>query len=246
MIASCPGPLPTNRKPVSRGAADGEMVYRRIIAASIFVVATERDSKLMKRILLSGIFVVLVLAAAAETEAQRIEITPFVGYQFGGELEEIGDEPITRKLDQSPTWGLMLDFGITHFDQVELYYSSQGTDLNRGVEPSVGVTIDHFQIGAIHQYAPNDPINPYIGIALGASKFSIDGGSDTRFSGSISGGVKMVVSDHLGFRFDGRIFGISTGSDPISCSDEICIGYPDTSVIWQYTVNAGVMIHFGR
>ena len=210
------------------------------------VDATERDSKFMKRILFSGMLVVLVLTAPAQAEAQQIEITPFVGYQFGGELEEIGDEPITRKLDQSPTWGLMLDFGITNLDQVEFYYSSQGTDLNRDVEPAVGVTIDHFQIGAIHQYAPNRPVNPYIGISLGASRFVVGGDSDTRFSGSLSGGVKMVVSDHLGFRFDARVFGISTGSNPITCSEELCIGYPDTSIIWQYTVNAGVMIHFGR
>ncbi len=199
----------------------------------------------MKRILFSGMLVVLVLAVAAQAEAQQIEITPFVGYQFGGELEETDDDPITRKLDQSPTWGLMLNVGITNLDQVEFYYSSQGTDLNRGVEPALGVTIDHFQIGAIHQYAPGRPINPYIGISLGASKFVIGGDSDTRFSASLSGGVKMVVSDHLGFRFDGRVFGISTGSNPITCSDEFCIGYPDNSIIWQYTINAGVMIHFG-
>ena len=199
----------------------------------------------MKRILFSGMLVALVLAAAAQAEAQQIEITPFVGYQFGGELEETDDEPITRKLDQSPTWGLMLNVGITYLDQLEFYYSSQRTDLNRGVEQAVGVTIDHFQIGAIHQYAPSRPINPYIGISLGASKFVIGGDSDTRFSGSLSGGVKMVVSDHLGFRFDARVFGISTGTNPITCSDEFCIGYPDTSIIWQYTINAGVMIHFG-
>lgn len=199
----------------------------------------------MKRILFSGMLVALVLAAAVRTEAQQIEITPFVGYQFGGELEEAGDEPITRDLDQNPTWGLLLDFSVTDLEQVEIYYSRQDTDLNRGTDPPVGVTVDHFQIGAIHQYAPNRPVNPYIGISLGASKFVVGGDSDTRFSGSLSGGVKMVVSDHLGFRFDGRIFGISTGSDPITCSEGYCIGYPDTSIIWQYTVNAGVMIHFG-
>ena len=221
------------------------MVYLHINSASIRVDAIERDPMLMKRFLFSGLLVVLVLAAAAQTEAQQIEITPFVGYQFGGELDEVGDEPITRDLEQSPTWGLMLDFGITDLDQVEIYYSSQGTDLNRDAEPVEGVTIDHFQIGAIHQYAPNRPVNPYIGISLGASKFVVDGDSDTRFSGSLCGGVKMVVSDHLGFRFDGRVFGISTGSSAITCSEDFCIGYPDTSIIWQYTVNAGVMIHFG-
>ncbi len=219
-----------------------------MVAASCFhheVDAFERTNTPMSRTLPIGIFVVVSLVAAAPAPAQQFEITPFVGYQFGGELDEIGDDTITYKLEQSPTWGLMFDVGITDFNQVELYYSTQGTDLNRGVEPAVGVTTDHFQIGAIHQYAPGRPINPYIGIALGATRFEIGGDSDTRFSGAISGGLKMVVSDHLGFRFDARFFGISTGSSPITCSDELCIGYPDTSIIWQYTVNAGVMVHFG-
>jgi len=200
----------------------------------------------MNRTLPLVVVTAVSLVAAAPSAAQKIEITPFAGYQFGGELDEIGDETTTLDLEQSATWGLILDFGITDLDQVELYYSSQGTELDRGAEPAIGVTIDSFQIGAIHQYAPRKPINPYIGLTLGATRFDIGGDSDTRFSGAVSGGVKMIVSDHLGFRFDGRIFGISTGSGAVSCSEELCIGYPDSSIIWQYTVNAGVIIHFGR
>jgi len=200
----------------------------------------------MNRTLPLVVVTAVALVAAAPVAAQKIEITPFVGYQFGGELDEIGDETTTLDLEQSATWGLILDFSITDLDQVEIYYSSQGTDLDRGVQPAIGVTIDSFQIGAIHQYAPRKPINPYIGLTLGATRFDIGGDSDTRFSGAVSGGVKMIVSDHLGFRFDGRIFGISTGSGAVSCVEELCIGYPDSSIIWQYTVNAGVIIHFGR
>lgn len=200
----------------------------------------------MRRILTLDILFVLAFIAASTAEAQRFEITPFVGYQFGGELEETGDETTTRKLEQSPAWGLILDYSITGLDQVEFYYSSQGTELNRGLDSAQDVKIDTYQIGAIHQYAPNRPVNPYIGVTLGASRFTIGGDSDTRFSGALSGGVKMIVSDHLGFRLDGRVTGISTGSGAISCSDDVCIGYPHTSIIWQYTVNAGVIIHFGR
>ena len=192
-----------------------------------------------------GGLVILTMVSASFAKTPRIEITPFVGYQFGGELAVIDDDTDNYKLDQGTTWGLMLDFGVTDLDQVEFYYSSQGTNLNLGVESSPGVTVDHIQIGAIHQCAPRKPINPYIGMTLGASRFEIAGDSDTRFSGSIGGGVKMVVSDHLGFRFDGRVFGISTGSNPISCSEDLCVDYPTTSIIWQYTINAGVIIHFG-
>lgn len=198
----------------------------------------------MKRTFQLGMLVFLALAIAAPAQAQRIEITPFVGYQFGGELAEIGDSITNLDIEESPTWGLIFDIDITGLDQVEVYYSSQGTELNRGSAPAPKVTIDTLQIGAIHQYAPNRPINPYFGLTLGATRFDLDGGSDTRFSGGLTGGLKMIVSDHLGFRFDARVFGITTGSGNISCSEDLCIGYPDTSVIWQYTVNAGVIIHF--
>jgi hypothetical protein len=214
-------------------------------AATSEAGAVERWAQPMRRIFPLGVFVAISLLASAPAAAQRIEITPFVGYQFGGELAEIDDETVNFKLDQAPTWGLMIDFGITDSDQAELYYSSQGTDLNRGLDSSIGVTIDHFQIGALHHYAPRQPINPYIGLTLGATRFQLEGASDTRFSAAIAGGLKMIVSDHLGFRLDGRVFGISTGSDAITCGDDFCIGYPDTSIIWQYTVNAGVIIHFG-
>jgi hypothetical protein len=197
----------------------------------------------MKRlILLCGVLILSISASPAE--AQRLEITPFVGYQFGGELTESGEETLTLDLDQSTTWGLIFNASVTANESIEVYYSSQSTNLDGGVNGSPKIGVDHLQIGAIHEYAPNRPINPYVGITLGATRFDVPGGNDTRFSGSVSIGAKMTVSDHLGFRFDGRVFGISTGSDAIGCVESDCIGYPDTSIMWQYTVNAGVIVRF--
>jgi hypothetical protein len=200
----------------------------------------------MNRLFTLCLFTVLALAVATPASAQKIEITPFVGYQFGGELTEIGDVTVNRKLEQNPMWGLALDFAITGLDQVEIYYSSQSTELNRGTEPAIDAKVDFIQVGALHHYSPHKPINPYVGFTLGATRYGVEGGNDTRFSAGIALGLKMLVSDHLGFRFDGRIFGTSTGSGTIGCSDQGCIGYPDTSIIWNYNVSAGVIIHFGR
>jgi hypothetical protein len=199
----------------------------------------------MRRPLLLIGFVVISLVMAGPAEAQRIEITPFAGFQFDGELDEFGDETTRRDIEQGTTWGLMLDVNVTSYDLVELYYSSQGTELNRGADPAEKVTIDYLQVGAIHEYSPQRPVSPYVGLTLGATRIDVAGDSDTRFSAGITLGAKMIVSDHLGFRFDGRVFGTSTGSGAIGCSDEVCFGYPDTSIIWQYAVNAGVIIHFG-
>jgi hypothetical protein len=192
------------------------------------------------------IAVAIVASATSSVSAQKIEITPFAGYQFGGELAEIGDESTDHELESGSSWGLMFNADVTDDLQVELYYSSQSTELNRGTADPLKVDVDTFQVGAIRQYAPRNPVNPYVGLTLGATRFDVAGGSDTRFSGTVALGVKMIVSDHAGFRFDGRIIGISTGSGAISCTDDLCIGYPDTSIIWQYAVNAGLIIHFGR
>lgn len=197
----------------------------------------------MKRLILLSGFLVLSMVATPAV-AQRIEITPFVGYQFGGELAEIADETTTLSLDQSPIWGLIFDISVTHQDLIEVYYSSQSTNLDGGTESSPKIGVDSLQIGAIHEYAPNRPLNPYFGFTLGATRFDTPGGDDTRFSGGLSIGAKMTVSDHLGFRFDGRVFAISTGSSPIACADDVCLGYADNSVMWQYAVNAGVIIRF--
>jgi hypothetical protein len=187
----------------------------------------------------------IVLAAATPAGAQRIEITPFAGYQFGGELAELGDETVVRDLDEGSTWGLMLGASVTAFEMVELAYWSQGTELERGAEPPEEVTVDTLQIGATHEYAPRRPVNPFVGATLGASRFEVAGDSDTRFSAGLALGLKMNVSDHLGFRFDGRILGITTGSGEIGCNGEACFGYPDDSVIWQYGVNVGIIVHLG-
>lgn len=200
----------------------------------------------MRRMLPLVGLTLLSVAMAIPAEAQRIEITPFVGFQFEGELEELGDDSVTRELEQGSAWGLMLDVSVTGSDLVELYYSTQDTELNRGTAPAVKTTVDYLQVGAIHEYAPRKPVRPYVGLTLGATRFEVAGDSDTRFSAGITLGAKMIVSDHLGFRFDGRVFGTSTGSGAIGCSDDVCFGYPDDSVIWQYTVNAGVIVHFGR
>lgn len=219
------------------------MVYRRRIFPRVATGAVERCGTAMKRLLSLSSFLLLSMAATPAL-AQRIEITPFVGYQFGGELAEIGDETAALDLDQSTTWGLVFDFAITDKDMVELYYSSQSTNLDGGTGGSPSAGVDYFHIGAIHEYAPSRPLNPYVGFTLGATRFDVPGGNDTQFSGGLSIGAKMTVSDHLGFRFDGRVFGTSTGSNPIGCVGEVCFGYPDSSIFWQYTVNAGVIIRF--
>ena len=77
------------------------MVYGRTIDPCGLSDVVEKDGGTMRKSALLGI--VLLVAATASAQTQ-FEITPFVGYQFGGELATGDDEPVTHDLDQAPTW----------------------------------------------------------------------------------------------------------------------------------------------
>ena len=130
------------------------MVYGRIILASAIVDAVERYCTLMKRNLLLGILVTLAMVVAHPAQGPTHRDHPVCGLPIRRRTRRIGELTTTLDIEESPAWGLIFDIDITGLDQVEVYYSSQGTELDRGTASSPKVTIDTLQIGAIHQYAP--------------------------------------------------------------------------------------------
>jgi len=199
----------------------------------------------MPRLLELGAVSFLALAVAGPAAAQRIEVTPFAGYQLGGELVEIGTGESRRDLEPGPTWGILVDLDLGSELDVELVYSSLASELDRGLQGAVDVDVETLQIGAIRTLTRGAPVTPYVGVTVGATRIEVAGDSDTRISGALSVGARMLVSDHLGFRLDGRVVGTSAGSGEIGCVDSVCIGYPDTTIIWQYALSAGIILHFG-
>ena len=78
----------------------------------------------MKRILLS---LVLLFPALSQAQEATTEITAFGAYRFGGTFEEEATEA-KYELEDSPSFGLILN--IRHQDptQWEILYSQQQTD----------------------------------------------------------------------------------------------------------------------
>ena len=100
----------------------------------------------------------LVAAALISTPALAagIEVTAFVGYRFGGELDGIATAP-NPELEESESFGLIADFPMFKNDtSLELLYSHQSTDLVAsgvfGSPELLPIEIDFFQIGVIKEW----------------------------------------------------------------------------------------------
>jgi opacity protein-like surface antigen len=165
--------------------------------------------------------VVLLLAAgAADVQAQTIEITPLVGYRFGGSLEAAapgtgGASETSRELevDDAAAFGVHLGYRVGE-GEIELLYARQDSQLQTaglftGV-PAFDLALETWQLGGNYLFGEDDArVRPFVGVGLGLTRLLPEpsGLSDeTRFSASFGAGVKLWLGRHFGIRLEGRGF----------------------------------------
>jgi opacity protein-like surface antigen len=157
------------------------------------------------------------------------EVTGFAGYRMGGQFD-VNDSTTGAEnsvdLQDSGSWGV--DIGIyrdaTSF--YELLYSQQSSDLDSG-DPTIkraDVKVEYFQFGGTIMYPYDDNwFVPYLSLTIGATRLDVQGAgskSDTRFSGSLGGGVRIPISEN--FSMTAGLRGYLTAVD--SNSEFLCVG----------------------
>jgi hypothetical protein len=103
-----------------------------------------------------------VLLAPSAAMAGEFEITPFLGYQFGGDLETFYQgEYHDVNINSSENFGVVLSLGLSPMTQIELLYSTQDTkaDANR-FEDSLGLKIDYWQLSMLWNFDPDQDLLP--------------------------------------------------------------------------------------
>jgi hypothetical protein len=188
--------------------------------------------------------------AAAET---KYELTPFVGYRAGGEFEDflLGTD---LEINQSSSYGLILDIPLGGGSQLEILWSRQSTELDAGgplvSQPLFDIDIDYLHVGGVYNWGyEEDKIRPFLLGTLGVTILSPEPSSldsETNFSAGFGGGVKVFASDHIGFRFEGRgylTFLDSTGSG-VFCGPSGCLVAVSSDVLGQFEGRAGLIITF--
>ncbi len=193
-------------------------------------------------------------AAAVDDVSRNFELTPFVGYTWGGEFsDEVTGASL--KVDEATSYGIMLDIKQDEQRWIELYVSRQPTRLRTESgtftgNPRFDLNIDYYHIGGTYG-AGEGMVRPFIVGTLGVTHMMPDGpGLDSviKFSMSLGGGVRLYATDRIGFRLEGRWFGtLFDGGGTVFCASgggATCAIHIQGDLFSQFLANAGVIVAF--
>ena len=207
-------------------------------------------------------FVVTMFIYHQNVLAQKLEITPFYGYQFNGKVIGYSGDLNIR---DAGSYGLMLDISVRPGMQVELFYSRSDTraDFVEYRGPTYKLTdmsVNYFQLGFLREVKKMENIVMYGIGSLGATLFSPSGTDYNEtpdkyyfedwwlFSITAGGGAKIWLSKKIGIRLEGRLmmpitwagggFMVGTGGSGFYLGGG--------SAILQASLSAGLIIALGK
>ena len=181
---------------------------------------------------------------AAESE---LEFTPFVGYRFGGTLD---DERNDRRWDfeEASDWGFTLSQPASETTRYEFLYSHQDTSLADTTDPSNAFDLDvhYFHMGGtVDVY--QDRFTPYFSGGLGMTYMHPGQAgyeNKTRFSLSVGGGLKWYPTERLGIRFEMRGYSTLVNSNSSLFCDSGCELQISGDAFPQFETNLGLIFRF--
>jgi hypothetical protein len=189
----------------------------------------------------------VALLLGGEARAQSVQITPFVGYAFGGSVRDtVLDE--SRSFDAALDYGGTLNFAISESWRFELLYSRQETKISgNGPSPSFDVTIERYLAGFQEEKGEGN-IRYFGTFWLGATRFvpGLAGyDAETRFGGGVGLGVKTFPVKNVGLRFEARGFYTLVKSEGGAfCANGACLFAFSGTGLWQGDVSAGLILAF--
>jgi hypothetical protein len=206
----------------------------------------------IRAVIFFAVFLIAGLAMSPSARAAGFEITPFAGHTWGGDFTDA----VTGKtigMDDTASYGIMLDFNQAEDTWIELYFSRQQTSLklDQGTFPSstplLNVDVEYFHVGGTYGEA-SGKVKPFVVGTFGVTHMTPkEEGLDsvTKFSLSLGGGVKLFVNDRVGLRLEGRWFGtLFDGSGEAFCANGACAVKVQGDLFSQYVANAGLIIAF--
>jgi Outer membrane protein beta-barrel domain len=202
---------------------------------------------------------VLVFAAAASAQLRSgtLEINPFGGWLFGGEIahthNDFDDFDHTHiDVGDDAAYGGRIGYNFTSLFQLEAEYSRTETNfvLRPRNAPDVNLgdlTVEYFMSYATFNFGHRRVV-PFFTIGAGAARLDprLPGTlaeSDVRFTSAVGGGVKVFVCPWFGFRFDGKFYSTWLSDDSrVFCDSN---GFCDTrNYLPNVTATGGFVFAF--
>ena len=179
------------------------------------------------------------------------ELTPFIGYRYGGTLYADQTSLFNRDVDVASAMNYGGQFGIPvgyEGMKIELMINRQDTNFtttNGLFSPDTKLAnfhITYYQAGVEVPFARSRNVTPFFvaGAGIANLKPDVPGvSSDNRFAANAGIGVKIPISPNIGFRIDAR--GYFTNLSSSNCRS--CY-YNYNHDLYQGETNFGVVFRF--
>lgn len=207
---------------------------------------------------MAALLLCLASPALAQQKTAAFELTPFAGYRFGGTFE-VEDSPDSYDLEDSASYGVILNFPHRANTRWEILYSRQSTEAEFSDPASGNALLDIdtqiLQIGGTYEFESEGvgtAVQPYLAATIGGThvKASANGSErDTFWSGSLGLGILVAPNSRVGLRLEARGHFTLTNSS----TDLLCVVSPDLNacairatgdLISQFETFAGVVVRF--
>jgi hypothetical protein len=198
-----------------------------------------------------AILLAILALGATGALAQSVEVTPSIGYRFGGNFDDVGNANARgdASLDDSETYGISFDFITRDGWGIEVNWSTQSPtlDTSDSIIPDgrFGARMTTFQVGYIHQFRRDTSTQPFFLATVGGAQLKVQGETNNGFSYAAAGGAKFYFGDHFGLRLQGTLMHTRFSSaDTFVCSDTTCYGLTEPNMPLQFEASAGLIFRF--
>ena len=166
-----------------------------------------------KNIVILGFLLAFLLMDPMGIIAQRkVELSPFGGYMFGGKVKFYEGD---LKVNDAANYGVALDVEVAPDTKLEVFWSQMSTTAEfnpyygfdyLAVEP-FDVNVGYIQIGSVRELDKGN-VRPFGSFTLGTTYFTPKNtvyDQSWKFSVTLGGGAKIMLSDRVGIRLQGRL-----------------------------------------
>lgn len=202
-----------------------------------------------------SLFFFSLLAISTILQAQKIELTPILGYTLSGQVDGYyGSYDVKDEM----TYGGLLSLEMAQMTYAEFSYQRKDTRVqvrgyNFGSE-QYDLAVEHYQLGGVREFKEGDMV-PFAKVSLGASRYLQTSGGDRTywmFSGAVGLGAKLFLNDRIGIRlhtnltlpmeFSGGGIFCGIGSGGGGCSTGVSFNVP----LVHWDIGGGLIIRLPR
>jgi hypothetical protein len=195
-----------------------------------------------------SILMFLLFAGIADAKAQRVELSPLIGYETGSTVyTSLGYIYIGDGMD----FGGNIDWRIGNNRYAEISFSHMMTSLNvddgSNERYLFDLGVNYYSIGILQETKPLSKLSPYGLLSLGWVNFNPqtdDYSGENKMHFSLAGGLKIRATERIGFRLQARLLMpiFYTGTNFSSGTGGTSMNVSATSVAFQGDFTAALVI----